>query len=276
MGCFISHRSELEYLVGESLNYKPDVSNETTAIYISSDKILWKVCTGEPAVIRQTFLNNYRVKRLTHSQWLVQPKQLFKLSETKLAISMVCYSTDLFNFTRKLFNLNRVLDGMQDIAEAMAFLHSKGLAHRDIKPENIVIGLKYFRLIDFDFTSPLVTSARCGTAYYICPRRICDEWKCSTREYSIRCDMYAFGKTIVSIFYYAALVNAVNHHEFIVTVFKKQGVLEKIDNPFEGNQRKWFDIALQCCQKIPALKAVATTDKTANTLEMVYADEVAT
>ena len=189
---------------------------------------------------------------------------------------MVCYSTDLFNFTHKPFNLNRVLHRMQDIVQSIAFLHSKGLAHRDIKPENIVIGPKHFRLIDFDFTSPLVTYTRCGTSYYICPQSICDEWTCSTQEYSTRCDIYAFGKTIVSIFYYAVLVNVVKHHDFIESVFKKQGVLDKTDNPFKGLARKWFDVALQCCQKIPTLKTLATRDETPYTLKVVDTHDVAT
>lgn len=280
MGCFISHPTVLERYAGETLEYRADISNEVTSIYISPKKTLWKVCQGEAPAIRVIFMNNYRVQHLPPSPWIVQPQKLFKISPTKMAISMHYHSTDLFNFMLKKFDLKYVLQGMSEIANGMAYLHSKGLAHRDIKPENIVVGPKHFHLIDFDFTSPLTECVHCGTPYFLFPKSISDKWDCSNRTRSIRYDVYAFGKTIIHILYHAAFLGGFPpaQQEFIVSVYKTQGVLEgPFDcSPFHEDITAWFDVALHCCQREPVLEAIPTTDKTVMTLEMVYTDDIPT
>ena len=275
MGCLNSHPSVLERYAGEVLAYRADVSNEVTSIDITRKKILWKVCEDEAPVIHVTFLNNYRVQHLPPSPWIVQPQKLFKLSPTKMAISMEYHPIDLFNLVSTRFDLQRVWAGMRDVVRGMAYLHSKGLAHRDIKPENIVVGNTYFHLIDFDFTSPLTDYVHCGTPLYIVPAAISDQWDCSNRTRSIRYDIYAFGKTIIHILYQAAL-GGLLERQFITSVYKKQGLLEGVQNPFDGATAIWFDVALRCCQKEPSLGTIPATDKTVNTFEVVYADNIAT
>lgn len=276
MGCSNSSPSVLERYAGEALAYRADISNEVTSIYISPQKTLWKVCQGEAPVIRVTFMNNYRVQHLPPSPWIVRPQKLFQMSQTRLAVSMICHSTDLFNYTSSSFDFKRVLEGMGDVANGITFLHSKGLAHRDVKLENIVVGPKHFRLIDFDFTSPLTDRVHCGTPGYIVPLSISEKWDCSNRTRSIRYDVYAYGKTIIHLFYRAALMGMLDDLRFATCIYKKTGILEGIKNPYDGNISGWFDVALRCCQREPVLETFPTTNNTVDTLEVVYTDNVPT
>lgn len=278
MGCFVSNPSVLEKYAGETLVYQPAISNEVTSIYVSSactgGATLWKVCKGEPAVIRQTFMNNYRVKRLSISPMIVGPQKMLKLANDKIAISMNHYPGDLFSFTTVPFDLKRVFKGLQDIANAIDFLHSRGLAHRDIKPENIVVDKDYFRLIDFDFTSPLTPFVKCGTKDYIYPAA-CGDW--SVRDRSIRYDIYAFGRTILYVFYCAALFKICpDGQSCIKKIHNNNAIIKDVKNPFtaDSDAGHWFDVALKCCSEVPHLTTVPTTDETVTTLQVVYADDI--
>jgi len=280
MGCLISNPSVLEKYTGETLVYQPAISNEVTSIYVSSgtDKpvILWKVCQGEPAALRQTFMNNYRVKRLSISPMIVRPQRMLKISDDKIAISMNHYSGDLFSFTLTSFDLKRVFKGLQDIANALVFLHSRGLAHRDIKPENIVVDKDYFRLIDFDFTSPLTHFVCCGTKDYIYPTDATLDW--STQDRSTRYDIYAFGRTILYVYYCATMHKMIGHRHQLERLCTHNAVLKDIQNPFAtgSDVGHWFDVALKCCSEVPHLNTLPTTNETVATLQVVYADEVVT
>lgn len=278
MGCFISNPSVLEKYAGETLVYQPAISNELTSIYVSSTvtgtPTLWKVCRGEPAAIRQTFLNNYRVKRLSISPMIVGPQKMFKLSNDKIAISMNHYPGDLFSFTMVPFDLKRVFKGLRDITNAIDFLHSRNLAHRDIKPENIVVDKDYFRLIDFDFTSPLTHFVKCGTKDYIYPGA-CGDW--SARDRSIRYDIYAFGRTVLHVFYCAALLKMCPdvNLRYIQKLHTHNAILKGVTNPFAtgSDWAYWFGVALKCCSEVPHLITVPTTYETVTTLQVVYADD---
>jgi serine/threonine protein kinase len=80
------------------------------------------------------------------------------------------------------------------IADALAFVHTKGVVHKDIKPENVLINAQSdVRLIDFSLASTkwdrmLQFGRRVeGTPMYMAPEQIRGE-KCDQRT-----DIYSFG-----------------------------------------------------------------------------------
>lgn len=272
MGCLVSNPTRLEKFAGEPLQYKPSISNDTTSIFVSKNNTLWKVCKGDPVVIRQTFMNNYRVKRLSISPTIVCPKTIFKLSDGEIAISMHNYPSDLFSLTLTSFDLQRVFKGLSDIARALQFLHARGLAHRDIKPENIVVDKEYFRLIDFDFTSPVTEFILCGTKDYMYPGSNTQDWELPDR--SRRFDIYAFGRTVLFVLYCAASHGMIEHEELITKLHSNNAIIQSIENPFSGTVADWFDIVLACCSETPTLKTFPAADKTVDATEVVYADDI--
>lgn len=285
MGCLTSRNSPLEKIIGETLSAKPQVSNEKTSIYVSNKRKLWKVCKGDPCVIRKTFMNNYRVKRLSSCKFVLRPEKLVKLDDETIGICMPYMSRDLFQLLQHPFELKRVWRGLRDVASGIAWMHAKGLAHRDVKPENIVLNKERFCLIDFDFSSPLSTYQYCGTQNYTVPRELADSWECTDRERSMRHDVYAFGKTILFVLCCAASFGIIGHTSFVDDLYDYAIVPENINNPYEGEEKLWFDIVKLCCSveppnTIPLLERTADTHTTVDNTtfitnpQVVYADDI--
>jgi MAP kinase interacting serine/threonine kinase len=98
---------------------------------------------------------------------------------------------------------------VKEIARALDFLHSKGIAHRDLKPENIlchrvgeVVPLK---ICDFDLASGVPLSINCsdgsktpelltpvGSAEYMAPE-VVDAWVGESFSYDKKCDLWSLG-----------------------------------------------------------------------------------
>lgn len=97
---------------------------------------------------------------------------------------------------------------VKDIASALDFLHSKGMAHRDLKPENILCQYKHsvipVKICDFDLGSsikinsrsatPVTTPELCtpvGSAEYLAPEVV--EAFMNDMSYDKRCDLWSLG-----------------------------------------------------------------------------------
>lgn len=61
---------------------------------------------------------------------------------------------------------------IKHVAQAVVYLHEKGIAHRDIKPENIVLSNGIGKLCDFGWATLCDSTRRktyCGTFDYAAP-----------------------------------------------------------------------------------------------------------
>lgn len=96
---------------------------------------------------------------------------------------------------------------IKELAEALEFLHHKGIAHRDLKPENILCELEDsvtpVRICDFDLgnaivleqESPVTTpelSTPVGSMEYMAPE-VVDAWVGDAFSYNKKCDIWSLG-----------------------------------------------------------------------------------
>lgn len=99
---------------------------------------------------------------------------------------------------------------VRDIAKALRFLHSKGIAHRDLKPENILCQrageMVPLKICDFDLASgipmpggeedsgaktpELLTPV--GSAEYMAPE-VVNAWVGESFSYDKKCDLWSLG-----------------------------------------------------------------------------------
>jgi len=87
--------------------------------------------------------------------------------------------------------LERALDILQELAEALAYLHGRGVRHRDIKPANILIRddvVDFGLVLEAGRTRLTAEGIRMGTVSYVPP-----EWATPSNINPVAWDVYALG-----------------------------------------------------------------------------------
>ena len=198
----------------------------------------------------ELYYNNMRAFLLPTSDYILKPASVHKLTKRAFAIRMEFGGIDLFDAMQHSFSLKTVTGALRDVAEAIHWLHRHSLAHRDIKPENVVCHHGRYKLIDFDFCSPLEDFTHCGTEGFMCPPDGTKHWPGTPSDHSRRADVYAFGKTILMVLWKASSEGFLKRRRVIWLMFHKAYVA-KIPMTIEPEWQPWLDIAMACCAKIP-------------------------
>lgn len=88
------------------------------------------------------------------------------------------------------FSISEAIALIEEIAEAVSFLHANGLAHRDLKPGNILFVHGKMQIGDPGLLCSANTESTAGTQDFKLP------WKCS----SVQSDIYALGKILYMLY----------------------------------------------------------------------------
>ncbi len=110
-------------------------------------------------------------------------------------------SLDAFVDTEQSIPQTRVLRWMKQIAEALVYVHGKGLIHCDLKPANILVDeQENVRVVDFGQSRVFTeSSASLGTLYYMAPEQANLTEPGNPVHPDVRWDVYALGATIYAI-----------------------------------------------------------------------------
>ena len=250
----------------QKLVKQPHLNTDKSFFYMG--KRLWKMRKDkDKEELLAMYHNNFRVFLLPESSFLVKPNGVFHVKKGIIAISMERAETDMFDMLLENTDFQCVTNGLVQIANAVSWLHEHGLAHRDIKPENIVYHKGRFKLIDFDFCSPLEEFVHCGTKNFMCTKAMIKKWNCSPTESSKRMDVHAFGKTVLFILWNASRQQIVPYCQRLYSMFYN-GPIEHVE--LLGHWQHLFDVFMKCCSEEPPTKipllplAVASTATTPN------------
>lgn len=255
-----------------------------STFFTDKNQHLWKI-HKEPneSDALGMFKNNTAVMNMQVHPNLCHPKKVIAYDSHTTIVCMRLGERDLFDIISNPFDWSFVQKKLYGIVSGIEHLHDHGRAHRDIKPENIVLYGNVLCLVDFDFAYPLNMPAFCGTQYFKCSKEFTASWNCSAGEMARKMDVYAFGKTVLTIFWQASAQKAIGNARFVFDLFHAE-FAESTKHPFSGVWAGWMNVAIRCIAKVPpsriplylATEAATTGTKNAvafeTGLEMVQAD----
>lgn len=246
----------------------PALNTEKSFFYHDQKKALWKLSFHPTRKEAMYIFNNIkRICRLPSSEYILKPKKVHLINHRSVAAKMPRGGRDLYDIVCQDFHPDIVLQALRDISEAVYWLHTHKVAHRDIKPENIVLHESRFKLIDFEFSSPLEEFHHCGTECYTCPPHITKHWPGTKAESSQRADVYAFGKMILFLVYEAGRHGYCEPYKAIGHLFDQAYLFERVH--IANKWQPWLDIAFECCGKVPPLSIPSLPTAMENTVGTV-------
>eukprot|EP01126_Amoeba_proteus_P052467 TRINITY_DN6337_c0_g1_i11.p1 TRINITY_DN6337_c0_g1~~TRINITY_DN6337_c0_g1_i11.p1 ORF type:complete len:490 (+),score=90.83 TRINITY_DN6337_c0_g1_i11:483-1952(+) len=153
--------------------------------------------------------------------------------------------SEVIRTAHRLLPIQTALLFSYQMASAIHFLHSIGVAHRDLKPANCVVSQdgKMVKLIDFGESRILKNKDRLtkvGTPFYEAP-------EVSKGTYNEKVDSYSFGKMV-----YEILTKSLNPTALAQRDFYDRFTIEAIQ--FEMVSEELHHLVVNCCQISPHLR----------------------
>lgn len=292
MGCFISpppvDKSFEEMCEHAKQKLTPISTFNTNKSFFFKDEdgFLWKLRKHINRKETISLFNNYNIVRwLPETDCILKPLQVHIVDRKAIALKMPQGEKDLFDVMHAFFDANFIFQALHNISEAIHWFHGHGMAHRDIKPENVVFHKGRFKLIDFDFSSPLHKFEHCGTENYMCSQKMTANWPGSSSDSSRRADVYAFGKMILMIMCNGAYSGHIKRPLYLWKMFCEE-VPKARSQKIGPVWQPWLDLAVACCGTIPPVtipplpttmeNAIGTIDGETNRtpLQVVDADDI--
>lgn len=186
---------DLKTAKGEFLN-----KGQYGSIHIATNdaNLVWKILKKNKH--EKVLTEVYAMSRLLGHSHIVQ----FRCYQTNGLIQGICMERirgqELFDeINDKTLSVANIHSITHQLASAIAYIHSKGIAHRDIKPENVMIerkGSTHVRAVIIDFGEAKcldgnkIMHSVVGTPYYI-PYEMA-----MGIPYTSKCDIWSFGITV--------------------------------------------------------------------------------
>jgi len=223
-------------------------SSERSMLFVDKYNIIWKISTSEKVEIAELIqTNNLLVMSLPKNNHLLKPTSVTRLNPYVVCICQPMGECDLFEWGCTPFEWEQVAFFLKQVANGIKWMHDLNLCHGDIKPENIVIQGSVAWLIDFDFVAPLECASQCKTKNFQPPNDIVSGWHVEKSSISKRCDVYAFGKTILFL-----LFRLESHRGQVPdSWWEKTSISTGQAHRFQALEGMWADVAFECCRRQP-------------------------
>lgn len=146
----------------------------------------------------------------------------------------------------------KMLTLIDQIADALEYIHARGVVHLDLKPENVLVvdGGQNVKLLDFGISriegmdTPISRNALVGTVSYMSPEQLQN-----SRLTSSQSDMYSLGVMMYELFTGQLPYEADNHGSAILMVMNHEPVAPIQLNPMIGEDLQ--QLILTCMHKLP-------------------------
>lgn len=263
MGCYLStilssniedYTSTIEKYAKSTVERIPKYGNGRSVFLKDKNNNLWKLRRERNiAELMAVYHNNMRVFLLPSNNFVLRPSYVWHINNRTVLIKMPHADTDLFDFHKRGATFEDIDRAFRDVAASIEWLHNHGIAHRDIKPENVVLHKDRFKLIDFDFSSPMEEHVQCGTYNFMCPPSLVKDWNCSASDASRRSDVYSYGKLILSTLWDYFKFAPIEQRKRLWDMFHCDHLTESLMS-VDPTKQQWIDLAVQCCHRKPPCK----------------------